>query len=87
MPFTLLAILLAFAAPMPLAELPTAPEDEAIVESCRGGRAVRHRVAPPSLPPAPVPAPSPSRPETPDISASAPADWTPRLFSPRPPPL
>ena len=37
MPFTLLAILLAFAGPMPLAELPTATEDEAIVEATHRG--------------------------------------------------
>ena len=86
MPFTLLAILLAFAAPMPLAELPTVFEDEAVVELCRSGRTARHRTPSESRPRAAAPMPQPSRPETSELPSQAPDDWTPRLFS-RPPPL
>jgi hypothetical protein len=84
---TLLAILLAFAAPAPIAETAPILEDEAIVEVSRGGRILRRREHPAA--PRVVPAAAVGRPIAPAevaFRAQPPAaGWTPRLFS-RPPP-
>lgn len=85
MPLTLLAILLAFAAPAPVAESTLVLEDEAIVEVSRRTSAPRFAVAAPR-PPMLAPAPRALVPVDPDVRFRPAVDWTPRLFS-RPPPL
>ena len=85
MPLTLLAIILAFAAPAPVAESAFTLEDEAIVEVSRRTSAPRLAAATPR-PPMLAPAPRAIVPVDRDVRFRPVVDWTPRLFS-RPPPL
>jgi hypothetical protein len=85
MPLTLLAILLAFAAPAPIAESTIVLEDEAIVEVSRRTTPPRAVVSTPRPPMCP-PAPRALVPVDPDVRFRPAVDWTPRAFS-RPPPL
>ena len=86
MPLTLLAVLLAFAAPAPVAETSTILEDEAIVEVSRGARVLRRREAAAVPRVVLTPACRPIPPGDPAFKDCPADDWTPRHFS-RPPPL
>jgi len=87
MPYTLLAVLLAFAAPAPLAESsPIVLDDEAIVEITRCGKPSRRVEPPVSRGPASRPPRDPILLEDPPVPAPSAVAWTPRLFS-RPPPF